>query len=170
MVFLGLSTEGLGRSHRREMYIPSEIMLMITEYLAKKDWKSLRLVSRGFYTFMINVPLFTELWFSTHAEDLEVFNGVCNHPSLGKHVMTIFYDYTRFPELSTKEFRSKSPKPLSYRKHFKSRLRQLTRLLCGESRESRERFFFHEWVENRPVAQGFLNRFQHQNSVDEAKF
>ena len=57
MVLLSLSTKRQGafgrhrrrRRRRREMYIPSEILIMVAEYLAQKDRKSLRLVSRDFH-------------------------------------------------------------------------------------------------------------------------
>ena len=112
---------------------------------------------------MAHVPLFKELWFSPHAEDLEVFHGVCNNPSLARHVKNILYDVTRFRDLSLEEIRSIWP-----RQEFRSSqqansiLRRLERVFHGKRR-------FDEWIKEHPGPQEFLNRLQHQNSVDQAE-
>ena len=75
-----------------------EILFLIANQLPKSDWKTLRLLSREFNKFATDLPFFEELWFSPHAEDLEVFQGVCAHPVWAKQVTTILYDTSLFSD------------------------------------------------------------------------
>lgn len=79
-----------------EVFIPSEILLMICWNLEKCDWKSMRLVSRTFNYWSNCLPLITELWFNPQPQDLKVFEAVCATPHLKKHVTTILFDTTDY--------------------------------------------------------------------------
>jgi hypothetical protein len=76
----------------RRIEVSHEILFLITNQLPKSDWKALRLLSREFSKFATDLLFLKGLWFSPHAADLEVFQGVCAHLVSAKQVTTISYD------------------------------------------------------------------------------
>jgi hypothetical protein len=144
-----LDFQGTEASHKLE--IPPEIFSIITDYLPKSDWKSLRLVSRRFSQAASELPFFNELYFNPHAEDLSVFHGVCQHPQWASqvtsliYVKTLFYPFTLAlvclqspdsPELSdlqSNAWLATHPGPAEYIKHYQAQgaVDQLPLLTAG---------------------------------------
>lgn len=149
------------------MYIPSEIILMVIAFMTKKQWKTLRLVSRDFHECMTQVPLFQELYFSFHEEDLVVFHGVCNNASLARHVTKILYDITWFPDLSLQQFRDNWPDCEYYTFEPRPFAESFKRFVL---RRKKKKVVEHEqWLEEHPGPLEYFARLQHQKGLDQVQ-
>jgi hypothetical protein len=72
-------------------------MSMIMDYLPPKTGlENLSTRVTRIQQICLRTTFFRELWFNPHAEDLEVFLGVYEHPQWAKLVTTIIYDKKLF--------------------------------------------------------------------------
>lgn len=76
----------------RKVEIAYDILYLIVDHLHISDWRTLRLVSRGFNQFAFGLPLFRDLVFRANSEDIEMFEYISRHPQWAKQVRTVIYD------------------------------------------------------------------------------
>lgn len=77
------------------MHLPNEIILQALEDLSSDDLKAARLVDRQWSSCAAKF-LFDTLYVSSHKPNIDVFQGVTQHPELRTHVTKLVYDGVGF--------------------------------------------------------------------------
>ena len=86
------------------MHLPHELVVLVTQYLGRRDLKSARLVSK-LWCSCASESLFTTIHVSANKVDLDAFNAITSDPFLSKCVRRLVYDGTEFmPDLSKTEY------------------------------------------------------------------
>ncbi|KAM0795449.1 hypothetical protein BDR22DRAFT_826026 [Usnea florida] len=77
------------------MRLPSELVMLVTEYLDGSNLKSGRLVSKVWCSCASEF-LFKKIYVSANKIDFDTFNAITNHPFLSKCVRCLVYDGSEF--------------------------------------------------------------------------
>ena len=77
------------------MHLPHELVVLVTQYLGRRDLKSTRLVSK-LWSSCASESLFTTIHVSANKVDLDAFNAITNDPVLSTCVRRLVYDGTEF--------------------------------------------------------------------------
>ena len=77
------------------MHLPNEIILQVLEDLPSGGLKAARLVDRQWSSCAAKF-LFNTLYISPHKPNIDVFQGVTQHPELRTHVTKLVYDGVGF--------------------------------------------------------------------------
>ncbi|KAL8708845.1 MAG: hypothetical protein Q9220_006301 [cf. Caloplaca sp. 1 TL-2023] len=95
-------------------YLPNEIVLHIIRSLRKEDIKRMRRACKRFAAF--GKPLLIEdLFISPREKDMEVFDGITQHPRLKNNVKRLVYDCVDFNEFNLGAYAHKLKKQLGSR-------------------------------------------------------
>ena len=73
------------------MYLPHELVVLVTRRLGRRDLKSIRLVSK-LWCLCASEYLFKTIYVSANKVDLEAFNAIANDPVLSTCVRRLVYD------------------------------------------------------------------------------
>ena len=85
------------------VFLPPEIIRLITTRLDKAELKCLRLVSRLWHD--VATPLlFDRIYISPHTKDLDVFERIASHPVLAAFVKELLYDVSTFDATTEKQY------------------------------------------------------------------
>ena len=77
------------------MHLPHELVVLVTQYLGRRDLKSARLVSK-LWCSCASESLFTTIHVSANKVDLDAFNAITSDPVLSTCVRRLVYDGTEF--------------------------------------------------------------------------
>lgn len=77
------------------MHLPHELVLLVAQYLGRRDLKSARLVAK-LWCSCASEFLFTTIYVSANKVDLDAFNAITSDPVLSKCVRRLVYDGAEF--------------------------------------------------------------------------
>ena len=79
----------------KAVHLPTEVQLIVLEYLGKRDLKQLRLVSREWQSLATPL-LFETIYVSPHQNDVETYKGITQNPMIAVLVKKLVYDVATF--------------------------------------------------------------------------
>lgn len=84
--------------------IPNEMGLAIVKNLAQADIKSVRLVNKKYERLGTSALRFDTIYLSPREKDMEVFDGITQHPIWKGKVRNLAFDQAQFMNLSLQQY------------------------------------------------------------------
>ncbi|KAL8748750.1 MAG: hypothetical protein Q9184_007110, partial [Pyrenodesmia sp. 2 TL-2023] len=150
------------------MDLPNEILSPILGYLSNRDLKHTRLTCRRFSSLSNYHFNLDTVYLSPRSKDMDVFDGITQHPFFSQRVKHVVYDSAQFMHLSMEDYFHTFCAQLNFRrsalKH--SSVQELIDRLRGSHHPITERLLsmplpFLRFLEDRSMLEGYFQYMTH---------
>ncbi|KAL8923351.1 MAG: hypothetical protein Q9208_004621 [Pyrenodesmia sp. 3 TL-2023] len=150
------------------MDLPNELLVLVLGYLSNQDLKHTRLACKRLSSLSDYHFDLDTVYLSPRSKDMEVFDGITQHPFFSKRVKHVIYDSAQFVHLGIEGYFATFCNQLNIRRsvHRDSSVQDLVDLLHGSHLPATERLLpmplsFMRFLEDPSMLEGYIQYMTH---------